>query len=116
MFHTQYFTMNHMPILIQDHLIFLVQVAVGGVDGILRPTLDEKLTSLYEKVAALAAQPKSDESEHILENYYSSRTIRKLVLECPTFASILWQTALKGNSKLWAAGHRYTLFPTLNLL
>ncbi|XP_021730294.1 pumilio homolog 24-like [Chenopodium quinoa] len=83
----------------------LYEVATGGVDGILRPTLDEKLTSLYEKVATLAAQPKSDESEHVLENFHSSRTIRRLVLDCPAFASILWKTTLEGNSKLWAVGH-----------
>ncbi|KAL2921227.1 Pumilio-like protein 24 [Bienertia sinuspersici] len=81
------------------------EVATGGVDRILRPTLDKKLTSLYEKVATLATESKSDESEHILENFHSSRTIRKLVLDCPAFALILWQTALKGNSKIWASGH-----------
>lgn len=83
----------------------LYEVATGGVDGILRPSLDEKLTILYDKVATLAAQPKSDESEHVLENFYSSRTIRKLVLDCPIFASILWERALKGNYKMWAKDH-----------
>ncbi|CAO2821570.1 unnamed protein product [Amaranthus hypochondriacus] len=83
----------------------LYEVATGGVDNILRPTLDEKLTSLYEKMATLAAEPKSEEAEHVLENFHSSRTIRKLVLDCPDFASILWKTALNGNSKIWAEGH-----------
>lgn len=106
-------------ILIQCSLllfIFLMQVATGGVDGILRPTLDEKLASLHKKVATLAAEPKSDESEHIFENYFSSRTIRKLVLSCPTFASILWQTALEGNCKIWAEGHRCVPFQLSTLI
>ena len=86
--------------------MLIIQVATGGVDRILRPSLDEKLTTLYEKVAAHAAQPKSDDSEHILENFYSSRTLRKLVLDCPTFASVLWEKALKGKAGTWAQGHR----------
>lgn len=83
----------------------LYEVATGGVDGILRPSLEEKLVTLYEKVAALAAQPKSDASEHILENFHSSRTLRKLVLECSTFALVLWEKALEGKAETWTQGH-----------
>lgn len=83
----------------------LYEVAIGGVDGILRPSLDEKLTTLYEKVAALVAQPKSDASEHILENFHSSRTLRKLVLDCSTFALVLWEKALEGKAETWTQGH-----------
>uniref|UniRef100_A0A803MTT6 PUM-HD domain-containing protein n=1 Tax=Chenopodium quinoa TaxID=63459 RepID=A0A803MTT6_CHEQI len=95
----------HKLLIVEITYPFLYRCCHWGVDGILHPTLDEKLTSLYEKVATLAAQPKSDESEHVLENFHSSRTIRRLVLECPAFASILWKTTLAGNSKLWAVGH-----------
>lgn len=83
----------------------LYEVATGGVDKILHPTMYEKLISLYEKVATLSSQPKSDDSEHLLENFYSSRTIRKLVLDCPSFAFILWERALEGNAQKWAQGH-----------
>ncbi|KAJ8445012.1 hypothetical protein Cgig2_029206 [Carnegiea gigantea] len=83
----------------------LYEVATGGVDGILRPSLDEKLTTLYETVAALVAQPKSDASEHILENFHSSRTLRKLVLDCSTFALVLWEKALEGKAETWTQGH-----------
>ncbi|KAH9602061.1 hypothetical protein KSS87_012524 [Heliosperma pusillum] len=83
----------------------LYEVATGGADGILHPTLDDKLTSLYEKIASLASESKSDEAEHILENFHSSRTIRKLILDCSTFASVLWSKALKGKCKIWAQGH-----------
>ena len=85
-----------------------MQVATGGSDGILRPTLDDKINSLHEAIASLAAKPKSDDSEedHVLENFHSSRTIRKLVLDCPNFASTLWEKAIKGKSELWAHGHR----------
>ncbi|KAA3455673.1 pumilio-like protein 24 [Gossypium australe] len=85
----------------------IFEVAKGGSDGILHPTLDEKLKNLHEAIAELAAKPKSDESEeeHVLENFHSSRTIRKLILDCPAFASSLWKKSLEGKCQLWARGH-----------
>lgn len=85
-----------------------MQVATGGSGGILLPTLDDKINSLHEAIASLAAISKSEDSqdEHVLENFHSSRTIRKLVLDCPNFASTLWEKALKGKSEIWAHGHR----------
>lgn len=85
-----------------------MQVAAGGSGGILHPTLDDKLNILHEAIASLAAESKSKESEkeHVLENFHSSRTIRKLVLDSPTFATTLWTKALKGKCDLWAQGHR----------
>ncbi|KAE9601479.1 putative CPL domain-containing protein [Lupinus albus] len=82
-------------------------VATGGSDGILHPTLDDKINSLHEAIASLAAESKSEDSqeEHVFENFHSSRTIRKLILDCPNFASTLWEKALKGRSELWAHGH-----------
>ena len=84
------------------------QVATGGSDGIMHPVLDDKINSLHNAVASLAALPKSEDSqeEHVLENFHSSRTIRKLILDCPNFASTLWEKALKGKSELWVHGHR----------
>ncbi|KAK3429606.1 hypothetical protein EUGRSUZ_E01101 [Eucalyptus grandis] len=83
------------------------EVATGGADGILHPTLDDKINSLHEAIAALAAQPKSEDTkeEHVLENFHSSRTIRKLIVDCPSFAVTLWEKALKGKCRTWAQGH-----------
>lgn len=85
----------------------LYEVATGGSDGIMHPTLDDKINSLHNAVASLVAMPKSEDSEeeHVLENFHSSRTIRKLILDCPSFASALWEKALQGKSELWAHGH-----------
>ncbi|CAI9771083.1 unnamed protein product [Fraxinus pennsylvanica] len=85
----------------------IYEVAIGGADGILHPTLDDKLATLHEAIVSLAVQPKLDdaEEEHILEQFHSSRTIRKLVLDCPTFASALWENALKGKCATWVKGH-----------
>jgi len=71
--------------------------------------LDDKINSLHKALASLAAVPKSEDSqeEHVLKNFFSSRTIRgKLNLDCPNYASILWEEALKGKSELWAHDHR----------
>ncbi|ESR32725.1 hypothetical protein CICLE_v100045851mg, partial [Citrus x clementina] len=85
----------------------LYEVAKGGSDDILCPTLDDKLNTLHETIASLASESKSEasEEEHVLENFHSSRTIRKLVMDCPKFASTLWKNALKGKSEFWAQGH-----------
>ncbi|KAI7742993.1 hypothetical protein M8C21_032658 [Ambrosia artemisiifolia] len=85
----------------------LFEVASGGADSILHPHLDEKLDSLHEAIASRVSLPKCEgqEEEHLLENFHSSRTIRKLILDCPSFASTLWEKTFKGNCKTWAQGH-----------
>lgn len=84
----------------------IFEVATGGAGGLLRPTFDEKLDFLHAAIASLASQPKSEGSEeHILENFHSSRTIRKLVLDNPLFASTLWKKCLQGKCEMWAQGH-----------
>ncbi|KAF7813526.1 pumilio-like protein 24-like [Senna tora] len=85
----------------------IYEVATGGSEGILHPALDDKINSLHEAIASLASTSKSEDSqeEHVLENFHSSRIIRKLILDCPNFASTLWEKALQGKSELWACGH-----------
>lgn len=85
-----------------------MQVATGGSGAILQQTLGDKLNTLHEAIASLAAESKFEETEkeHVLENFHSSRTIRKLVLDSPTFAITLWRKALKGKCKQWAQGYR----------
>lgn len=93
-----------------------MKVATGGAGGILLSSLGDEVKTLHEAIASLVAKPKpkddaGEEEEHVLENFHSSRTIRKLVLESPTFASTIWEKALKGNHfKTWAQGHRLVLF------
>ncbi|XP_042520396.1 pumilio homolog 24 [Macadamia integrifolia] len=85
----------------------IYEVATGGSDGVLLSTLADRLNALHEAIASLAALPKSDEAEeeHVLENFHSSRTIRKLVMDCSTFASTFWKIALEGKCEMWAQGH-----------
>lgn len=81
---------------------------MGGTDSILRPTLDGKLETLHGVIASLAAHPKMEGSDeqHLFEHFHSSRTIRKLILDSPSFACTLYKKALKGKCSIWAQGHR----------
>ncbi|CAN1281325.1 Pumilio homolog 24 [Linum perenne] len=85
----------------------LYEVATGGNEHILLPSLGEKLTALHEAIATVAAESKSEdpEKEHVFDNFHASRTIKKLVLDAPDFAAILWKKALKGKCSVWAKGH-----------
>ncbi|XP_077218294.1 pumilio 24 [Tasmannia lanceolata] len=85
----------------------IYEVATGGAGGVLQPVLADKLEALHVAIASLVAVPKSEDSaeEHLLENFHSSRTIRKLVLDCPAFAATLWKEALEGKCEMWAQGH-----------
>ncbi|CAL5395729.1 unnamed protein product [Camellia sinensis] len=85
----------------------IYEVATGGAGGILLSTLDTNLDALHRAIASLVAEPKLEDSEeeHLLENFHSSRTIRRLVLDCPAFASTLWKKAVKGKSEMWVQGH-----------
>ncbi|KAK4338905.1 hypothetical protein RND71_040367 [Anisodus tanguticus] len=85
----------------------IYEVALGGADSILRPTLDGKLENLHGVIASLAAHPKREGSDeqHLFEHFHSSRTIRKLILDSPSFACTLYEKALKGKCSIWAQGH-----------
>ncbi|XP_052149675.1 pumilio homolog 24 [Oryza glaberrima] len=82
----------------------LHEVAVGGEDNILEGITD-RIYSLHNAIASDAARPKTEDTEHAFDNYHSSRLIRRLILESPAFAAILWKKALEGKCKTWADGH-----------
>ncbi|KAJ1686017.1 hypothetical protein LUZ63_017407 [Rhynchospora breviuscula] len=84
----------------------IYEVAIGGADKILQP-LSNKVHTLFEAIASLAAVPKGTDTkeEHVFENFHSSRTIRKLILDSPEFASVLWKVSLEGKTEMWAQGH-----------
>ncbi|KAM0948498.1 putative armadillo-like helical, CPL domain, pumilio domain-containing protein [Dioscorea sansibarensis] len=84
----------------------LYEVAVGGADGILN-SLTDRIGALHEAIASVASLPKKDDSEeeHVFENFHSSRTIRKLILSSPTFATTLWTKAMESKCEMWAQGH-----------
>ncbi|PUZ36210.1 hypothetical protein GQ55_9G020200 [Panicum hallii var. hallii] len=82
----------------------LYEVAVGGKDNVLEGITD-KIHKLHDAIASDAAQPKTEDIEHAFENFFSSRVIRRMIIDCPAFAVTLWRKALKGKCKIWAEGH-----------
>ncbi|KAL5217071.1 hypothetical protein ABZP36_017755 [Zizania latifolia] len=82
----------------------LQEIAVGGKDNVLEGMTD-RIHSLHNAIASDAARPKTEDTEHAFDNYHSSRVIRKLVLESPAFAAILWKESLEGKCETWADGH-----------
>jgi pumilio family protein 6 len=82
----------------------LYEVAVGGKDNVLEGITD-RIHKLHDAIASDAAQPKTEDIEHAFENFFSSRVIRRMIIDCPAFAVTLWRKALKGKCKIWAEGH-----------
>lgn len=85
-----------------------LKVVVGGQDNILEG-LTARIHVLHEAIASDAAQPKMEDIEHAFENFFSSRVIRRMIIDCPAFAITLWRKALEGNCNIWAEGHRFVL-------
>eukprot|EP00250_Pteridium_aquilinum_P017253 c23532_g1_i1 orf=129-2126(+) len=93
----------------------IYEVAKGGDDGILWHVTPSGVSRVHQAIADIGAQPRDagDSDEHVFEQYHASRTIRKLILEptvpdgvtAPSFASVIWNTALKGKCREWANGH-----------
>nr|CAB3497555.1 unnamed protein product [Digitaria exilis] len=79
-------------------------VAVGGKDNVLDGVTD-RIHMLHDAIASDAAQPKTEDIEHAFENFFSSRVIRRMIIDCPAFAITLWRKALQGKYKIWAEGH-----------
>ena len=80
---------------------------MGGIDKFVEQKYEEKMNNLQETIASLGALPRTTENKaHVFEDFHSSRTIRKLILDCPNFAICLWEAALKGRAATWAQGHR----------
>ncbi|MCO5606421.1 hypothetical protein L7F22_060609 [Adiantum nelumboides] len=103
----------------------LYEVAKGGQDGVLWHVTPTGVCKLHQAIADVGAQPRSPgEEEHIFEQYHASRTIKRLILEQavlpdditpPSFASVLWNTALKGKCTEWATGHSQKIVSAFQL-
>lgn len=93
-----------------------MQFALGGVNGELWQTVPGAMLSLHKEIAELATIANQEEEDvHIMEQYFSSPTLRRLILnstpppdgvEGQSFSAVFWSVALKGKCKRWAQGHR----------
>ncbi|XP_066335031.1 pumilio homolog 24-like [Miscanthus floridulus] len=82
----------------------LYEITVGGKDNVLEG-LTDRIHMLHDAIVFDAAQPKTEDIEHAFENFFSSRVIRRMIIDCPAFAVILWRKALEGKCNIWAEGH-----------
>ena len=90
---------------------------MGGVNGELWQTMPGAILSLHKEIADLATLENQEEEDvHIMEQYFSSPTLRRLILnsapppggvEGQSFAAVFWSVVLKTKCKRWAQGHRY---------
>ncbi|PWA95710.1 protein kinase, ATP binding site, Serine/threonine-protein kinase Plk3 [Artemisia annua] len=87
--------------------VVVIDACADSAEELLRSNHGREVLFENEAIASVVATPKSEEEEeeHLLENIHSSRTIRKLIIESPSFASTLWEKAFKGKCKTWARGH-----------
>ncbi|KAG0574443.1 hypothetical protein KC19_VG262600 [Ceratodon purpureus] len=93
----------------------IYEVAMGGVNGELWQTIPGAILSLHKEIADLATiENQDDEDVHIMEQYFSSPTLRRLILnstpppagvEGLSFSAVFWSVALKTKCKRWAQGH-----------
>ncbi|KAG6551989.1 hypothetical protein Mapa_006295 [Marchantia paleacea] len=95
----------------------IYEVASGGLDGVLWKIAAEQLVALHKAIAELVASsevPTSVDDKNVMTEYFSSRTIRRLIInsvgspfdkKTPSFAGTFYADALKGKCKLWAKDH-----------
>lgn len=93
----------------------IYEVAMGGVNGELWRTIPSAILSLHKEIADLATIPNQEEEDvHIMEQYFSSPTLRRLILnstpppngvEGQSFSAVFWSVALQNKCKRWAKGH-----------
>lgn len=95
---------------------------MGGIDGVLWKIAAEQLVALHKAIAELVASAEvqsSVDDKNVMTEYFSSRTIRRLIInsmgspfdkKTPSFAGTFYADALKGKCKLWAKDHRYAIF------
>ncbi|CAK9224791.1 unnamed protein product, partial [Sphagnum troendelagicum] len=98
----------------------IFEVAMGGANSELWKAAPSEVTAVHKAISSLVALPQismdvdDKPEEHVMEGYFSSRTIRRLILEsqlppsgvdAESFSAIFWSTAIKGNCKRWAKGH-----------
>ena len=83
----------------------LFEVLEGG-GGVLEEGLGDQLVAARARVAELAAQPRGEEGEHPCEGWFSSRLLRRVVLDGgePARAE-LWKQAFQGRCEAWLDTH-----------
>ena len=81
----------------------LYEVIVGGLDDVVYESCgEEKMNSFYERIAEVVAESiksgKGGEEDSLLENFFSTRLLRRAAQDCPRFAKVLFKSSICASS------------------
>lgn len=89
----------------------VTELVRGGSDGLLQEAEPDALASLHDAVVDLAAQPlEAAGDDHVLTEFYSSRTLRHLVLSSADGSAVpfiekLWARVFNDHCKQYLGSH-----------
>ena len=81
----------------------LYEVIVGGLDDVVYESCgEEKMNSFYERIAEVVTESiksgKGGEEDNLLENFFSTRLLRRAAQDCPRFAKLLFNSSICASS------------------
>jgi len=81
----------------------LYEVIVGGLDDVVYESCgEEKMNSFYERIAEVVTESiksgKAGEEDNLLENFFSTRLLRRAAQDCPRFAKVLFNSSICASS------------------
>ena len=83
----------------------LYEVIIGGLDDVVYESCGEgKMNAFYERIAEVVTESvksaKADEEDNLLENFFSTRLLRRAAQDCPRFAKVLFDSSICASSSL----------------
>ena len=83
----------------------LYEVIIGGLDDVAYESCGEgKMNAFYERIAEVVTESvksaKADEEDNLLENFFSTRLLRRAAQDCPRFAKVLFDSSICASSSL----------------
>ncbi|CAL6336891.1 unnamed protein product [Bathycoccus prasinos] len=83
----------------------LYEVIIGGLDDVVHESCGEgKMNAFYERIAEVVTESvksaKADEEDNLLENFFSTRLLRRAAQDCPRFAKVLFDSSICASSSL----------------
>ena len=77
----------------------LYEVIIGGLDDVVYESCGEgKMNAFYERIAEVVTESvksaKADEEDNLLENFFSTRLLRRAAQDCPRFAKVLFDSSI----------------------
>jgi pumilio homology domain family member 6 len=83
----------------------LYEVIIGGLDDVVHESCGEgKMNAFYERIAEVVTESvksaKADAEDNLLENFFSTRLLRRAAQDCPRFAKVLFDSSICASSSL----------------